>query len=184
MVNDSVKVKIFTAGTVPIFGRGPKLQPVTMSRAHYELLLKQGVKMEIVGDADLKPMKVPQPKKPEESKKPVPAAAPEEPKKLEEPAKAKPEPVPEEPVVETAPKEPAAEESKEKKGGKKHEEETVEAIINDENLSAGAVYTADFLTKKKCLRILAARGIEPDPSHDSSLLKEQVLSSNPEVVEP
>ena len=176
MPNDSVKVKILTTGTIPIFGRGPKLQPVTMSLHHYELLLSQGIKMEIVGDKNPTPIKVKQPEKP----KPSPAPTPEPPK---QPEMAAPLPPTEPPKKSEATEEsPVVTEKLAKK--KKSKKEVVEIPVDDENLSAEAYYTSNFLTKKKCYKILSARKIEPDQDGRAEVLKDQVLKSNPEVENP
>jgi hypothetical protein len=61
------------------------------------------------------------------------------------------------------------------------EESTPEVVINDEQLSADAYYTSEFLTKKKSMTILEARGIEFDKKENATDLTQKVLDSNPEV---
>jgi hypothetical protein len=65
------------------------------------------------------------------------------------------------------------------------EEETVEeapeVLVNDEDLSAEAFYTSEFLTKKKSSTILEARGIEFGGKETATDLAQKVLDSNPDV---
>lgn len=57
--------------------------------------------------------------------------------------------------------------------------EKKESLKDDENLSAEAVYTYDFLTKKKALEILEKRGIPFDQFAAAADLKNMVINSNP-----
>ena len=52
-------------------------------------------------------------------------------------------------------------------------------IVDDENLSAESTYSEEFLTKKKAITILEARGVEFDEMDSAKDLKEKVLESNP-----
>lgn len=69
---------------------------------------------------------------------------------------------------------------KKEKAQEKVDQEAERVTINSENFDADSFYTADFLTKKSCLSILAAREISPK-SNKATILKEQVIKSNPKL---
>ncbi len=52
-------------------------------------------------------------------------------------------------------------------------------LTDDENLSAESIYTFEFLTKKKAIAVLEARGIAFDDSLNTKELKDLVIESNP-----
>jgi hypothetical protein len=72
----------------------------------------------------------------------------------------------------------AKEEAEEKEQEEYEEENRIE--INDAELSGDAYYDEEFLTKKKALKILENRGIDPE-GNKASILKGQVIDSNPEL---
>lgn len=60
-------------------------------------------------------------------------------------------------------------------------EEEIKPLKDDEELSPDAVYTMDFLTKKKAIVILEQRNIPFDENSAATDLKNMVINSNPEV---
>jgi len=63
------------------------------------------------------------------------------------------------------------------------ETEEVEIIEDDEELSAEAFYTMDFLTGAKAETILTNRGVDFSECKNATAKKELVLETNPEVEE-
>ncbi len=54
-----------------------------------------------------------------------------------------------------------------------------EKKVDDEDLSADAIYSFDFLTKKKAIAVLEARGINFEDDLNATELKNLVIESNP-----
>jgi len=48
MKSDRILVNILTNGTIPLYGRGPTLRPISMPVSDYELLKKNGIEMKVV----------------------------------------------------------------------------------------------------------------------------------------
>lgn len=172
-----VSVKILSEGRLPIIGgTGPIRTPITITENEYNILKTLGYNVVLVSEQTFS----------EPNVQPVPES---QPIKVEAPkAEAQVEETSEEEAVsdEQAPaeqqtEETAVEESEEVVSGEEQQEEVVEVLVNDENLSAEAYYTADFLTKKKAIAILEARGVEFDPNENAEPLKQLVLDTNPEV---
>jgi hypothetical protein len=156
-----IPVKVNSTGRIPfIGGYGPFKNPVFIKESEYNALVGMGYKVEQVKNA------LATPKKKEEA----PVAAEEQVQEQEEK------------VVET-PVEEEAEVTEEEAPVEEEEvvEEEEEILIDDENLSAGAFYTMEFLSKDKAIKILEARGVEFNSNDNATPLKELVISTNPEV---
>lgn len=194
MVEEILNVRIITRGTIPIYGRGPTLLPIKMSRSNYELLKKNGIQMEIVSTINTPILEstLPEKKLSKKIKEITPVVEP-----------AKEEVIPETQKVETTKNEETVKEEIEEKVSEEEtdteedkssvEEEVIEeapvkkakkekeVVVNTTEYLADAYYTDEFITRKKAIKILKARKFELDGSESLEVLKEQVLNSNPKL---